>query len=102
MKEEILAALDVLIAAAPEDPASVARSRRKTFVRSKTPHGKDAQDEENRKARFRIAEDVGRDMKYATVERVTLAAGAVSYTLWNTRETLTEFRKRFVRHYPKA
>ena len=101
MKTAALAALDALISSAPMDPESVARSRRAKIRPSKNPHGQNAREEEDRKARFRLAGATGEDMRRASVEHVTLQAGPVLYTLWNTRENLEAFRKRFSRLFPK-
>lgn len=100
MKATTLAALDALIAVAPPDPESVARSRRAKILPSKK-FDRNAKEEEDRKARFWLAEATGEEMRRASVERVTLQAGPVVYTLWNTRENLEAFRKRFARAFPK-
>ena len=99
-RDKLLADIDAAILAAPPENPDALKERNSKIRKSKNPDGNARKAQDHRSKVIR-AELVAIHLK-GDHDKITITAGPVSYTVWNTRENLEIFRARVARSFPKT
>jgi hypothetical protein len=98
-RDKLLADIDAAILAAPPENPDALKERNSKIRKSKNPDG-NTREAEDYRSKVNRAELVAIHLK-GDHGKITITAGPVSYTVWNTRENLELFRARVARSFPK-
>jgi hypothetical protein len=99
-RDKLLAEIDAAILAAPPENRDALEERNRKIRKSKNPNGI-AREAEDYRSKDNRAKLVAIHLK-GHHDKITITAGPVSYTVWNTRENLELFRARVARSFPKT
>jgi hypothetical protein len=100
-KAVLMAAIQEAIDRAPGDSAEVAKCRKRhPVLRVKYGESRNSLEDLHHRRWRAAAADTADQLEIDGAAKITFKAGQVSYTVWNTRETLEGFLSRVKRAFP--